>query len=86
MSATGPFAVGDRVQLTDAKGRHYSVLLSPGGEFHTHRGAIAHDAVIGLPEGSVVKSTNGDQFLALRPLLVDYVMSMPRGAQVVYPK
>jgi len=74
------------VQLTDAKGRHYTVLLSPGGEFHTHRGAIAHDAVIGQPEGSVVKSANGDQFLVLRPLLVDYVMSMPRGAQVVYPK
>ncbi|WP_343603034.1 tRNA (adenine(58)-N(1))-methyltransferase TrmI [Mycobacterium sp.] len=86
VSATGPFAVGDRVQLTDAKGRHYTMLLTPGGEFHTHRGAIAHDAVIGLPEGSVVRSPNGDQFLVLRPLLVDYVMSMPRGAQVVYPK
>ena len=86
MSATGPFAVGDRVQLTDAKGRHYTMLLSAGGEFHTHRGAIAHDAVIGLPEGSVVKSANGDPFLVLRPLLVDYVMSMPRGAQLIYPK
>jgi tRNA (adenine57-N1/adenine58-N1)-methyltransferase catalytic subunit len=86
VSATGPFAVGDRVQLTDPKGRHYTMLLSPGGEFHTHRGAIAHDTVIGLPEGSVVKSTNGDQFLVLRPLLVDYVMSMPRGAQLIYPK
>jgi tRNA (adenine57-N1/adenine58-N1)-methyltransferase catalytic subunit len=86
VSASGPFAVGDRVQLTDPKGRHYTMLLSLGGEFHTHRGAIAHDTVIGLPEGSVVKSTNGDQFLVLRPLLVDYVMSMPRGAQVVYPK
>ena len=86
MSATGPFAVGDRVQLTDAKGRHYTMLLSQGGEFHTHRGAIAHDEVIGLPEGSVIKSTNGDPFLVLRPLLVDYVMSMPRGAQLIYPK
>ena len=86
MSAIGPFAVGDRVQLTDAKGRHYTMLLSAGGEFHTHRGAIAHDAVIGLPEGSVVKSANGDPFLVLRPLLVDYVMSMPRGAQLIYPK
>ena len=86
MPATGPFIVGDRVQLTDAKGRHYRMVLSPGGEFHTHRGAIAHDVVIGLPEGSVVKSTNGDSFLVLRPLLVDYVMSMPRGAQVIYPK
>ncbi|BBY42221.1 SAM-dependent methyltransferase [Mycolicibacterium celeriflavum] len=74
------------MQLTDAKGRHYTMVLTPGGEFHTHRGIIALDTVIGLPEGSVVKSTSGDQFLVLRPLLVDYVMSMPRGAQVVYPK
>lgn len=86
MRVTGPFVVGDRVQLTDPKGRHYTILLNPGGDFHTHRGAIAHDSVIGLPEGSVVKSTNGDQFLVLRPLLIDYVMSMPRGAQVIYPK
>ncbi len=86
MPKTGPFAVGDRVQLTDPKGRHYTMVLAQGAEFHTHRGAIAHDTVIGLPEGSVVKSTNGDPFLVLRPLLVDYVMSMPRGAQVIYPK
>ncbi|WP_111510278.1 tRNA (adenine-N1)-methyltransferase [Mycobacterium kyogaense] len=83
---TGPFDVGDRVQLTDAKGRRYTMVLKPGGEFHTHRGIISLDQVIGQPEGSVIKSTNGDQFLVLRPLLVDYVMSMPRGAQVVYPK
>lgn len=83
---TGPFAVGDRVQLTDAKGRHYTMILKAGGEFHTHRGIVAHDAVIGSPEGSVVKATNGDAFLVLRPLLIDYVMSMPRGAQVIYPK
>lgn len=83
---TGPFEIGDRVQLTDAKGRHYTMILSPDGEFHTHRGAIEHHGVIGLPEGSLVKSTNGDPFLVLRPLLIDYVMSMPRGAQVIYPK
>ena len=86
MSATGPFTVGERVQLTDAKGRHYTMSLAPGNEFHTHRGSIAHDAVIGLQQGSVVKSSNGAQFLVLRPLLVDYVMSMPRGPQVIYPK
>ena len=62
------------------------MVLTPGGEFHTHRGVITLDTVIGLPEGSVVKSTSGDQFLVLRPLLIDYVMSMPRGAQVIYPK
>ena len=83
---TGPFAVGDRVQLTDAKGRHYTMILKAGGEFHTHRGIVAHDCVIGSPEGSVVKASGGDAFLVLRPLLIDYVMSMPRGAQVIYPK
>ena len=83
---SGPFAAGDRVQLTDAKGRHYTMILTPGEEFHTHRGIVAHDSVIGIPEGSVVKASGGDTFLVLRPLLVDYVMSMPRGAQVIYPK
>lgn len=83
---TGPFVVGDRVQLTDAKGRHYTMILAPGGEFHTHRGIVAHDSVIGSPEGSVIKASGGDAFLVLRPLLIDYVMSMPRGAQVIYPK
>ncbi|OBJ73581.1 tRNA (adenine-N1)-methyltransferase [Mycobacterium sp. 1274756.6] len=86
MSITGPFTVGDRAQLTDAKGRRYTVLLAEGGEFHTHRGAVRHDDILGLPEGSVVTSTNGNPFLVLRPLLVDYVLSMPRGAQVIYPK
>ena len=86
MASTGPFAAGDRVQLTDPKGRHYKVILTPGGEFHSHRGVVAHDMVIGQPEGCVVKATNGDPYLVLRPLLVDYVTSMPRGAQVIYPK
>lgn len=62
------------------------MLLTAGAEFHTHRGSIAHDAVIGLAQGSVVKSSNGALFLVLRPLLVDYVMSMPRGPQLIYPK
>jgi tRNA (adenine57-N1/adenine58-N1)-methyltransferase len=86
VSITGPFAVGERVQLTDAKGRHYTMELTEGAEFHTHRGAIPHNAVIGLEQGSVVKSSNGAPYLVLRPLLVDYIMSMPRGPQVIYPK
>ncbi|GAB91728.1 tRNA (adenine-N1)-methyltransferase [Gordonia rhizosphera] len=86
MPTTGSFAVGDRVQLTDAKGRKFTVHLEPGKQFHTHRGAIAHDDLIGAPEGSIVSATSGTQYLALRPLLVDYVLSMPRGAQVIYPK
>ncbi len=82
----GVFAPGDRVQLGDAKGRLHTVVLEPGKQFHTHHGALAHDDLIGRPEGVVVSSTSGAPYLALRPLLSDYVLSMPRGAQVVYPK
>ena len=82
----GAFAVGDRVQLTDPKGRLHTVVLEAGKAFHTHRGAIAHDDLIGAPEGSVVHSTAGTGYLAFRPLLADFVLSMPRGAQVIYPK
>ncbi|ASO20067.1 tRNA (adenine57-N1/adenine58-N1)-methyltransferase [Actinoalloteichus hoggarensis] len=86
-SVSGPFQIGDRVQLTDPKGRHYTVVLEEGGEYHTHRGRLAHDALIGAPEGSVVTSTGGGtSYLALRPRLADYTLSMPRGAQVIYPK
>jgi tRNA (adenine57-N1/adenine58-N1)-methyltransferase len=82
----GSFAVGDRVQLTDPKGRLHTITLEAGREFHTHRGRLAHDDLIGAPDGSVVRNTAGVEYLALRPLLSDYVMSMPRGAAVVYPK
>ncbi|MEP6697667.1 MAG: tRNA (adenine-N1)-methyltransferase [Pseudonocardiales bacterium] len=83
---TGSFEAGDRVQLTDPKGRLHTVVLEPGKLFHTHRGGVAHDDLIGRPEGVVVTATSGTAYLALRPLLSDYVLSMPRGAQVVYPK
>lgn len=86
MHRRGPFAAGDRVQLTDPKGRMHTVVLEPGKDFHTHRGALAHDDLIGLPDGSVVQSTGGTSYLALRPLLSDFVLSMPRGAQIIYPK
>lgn len=82
----GPLRAGDRVQLTDAKGRHHTIVLVPGRTFHTHRGQFSHDELIGKDEGSVVRNSAGVDFLALRPLLTDYVMGMPRGAAVVYPK
>lgn len=85
-SRRGPLRPGDRVQLTDAKGRHHTIVLVPGKTFHTHRGQFTHDDLIGRPEGTVVRNTAGVEYLVLRPLLTDYVMSMPRGAAVVYPK
>jgi tRNA (adenine57-N1/adenine58-N1)-methyltransferase len=83
---SGPFRVGDRVQLTGPKGRLNTVTLETGGSFHTHRGVLSHDLIIGQPDGSVVESSNGIEYLALRPLLTDFVMSMPRGAAIIYPK
>ncbi|WP_136519826.1 MULTISPECIES: tRNA (adenine-N1)-methyltransferase [Cellulomonas] len=82
----GPFRVGERVQLTDPRGRLHTITLQPDGTFHTHKGYFRHDELIGAPEGVVVRNTSGVEYLALRPLLSDYVLSMPRGAAVVYPK
>ena len=83
---SGPFQYGDRVQLTGPKGRLNTITLSADGEFHSHRGTIRHADLVGLPDGSVVAANTGDEYLALRPLLSDFVMSMPRGAAIVYPK
>ena len=82
----GHFVAGDRVQLTDQKGKIYSITITPGKEWHTHKGWIVHDDLIGLPEGSVVSTSAGLKFTAFIPLLTDYVLSMPRGATIVYPK
>ncbi|UFU08077.1 tRNA (adenine-N1)-methyltransferase [Ruania halotolerans] len=82
----GPFRPGDKVQLTDPKGRLTTITLADGGVYHTHRGSFPHDDLIGAPEGTVVSTTAGIDYLALRPLLGDFVLSMPRGAAVIYPK
>ena len=83
---SGPFRPGDRVQLTGPKGKLNTITLEVGGEFHTHRGMLKHDAIIGKPDASVIESSNEIEFLAMRPLLTDFVMSMPRGAAIIYPK
>ncbi len=83
---SGPFRVGDRVQLTGPKGRLHTITLREDGELHTHHGVLHHEALIGQPDGSVATNSAGHEYLALRPLLRDFVMSMPRGAAIVYPK
>lgn len=80
------FKYGDRVQLTDNKGKLYSITLSQGSEWHTHKGMLKHDELVGLPEGSIVSTNQDLKFQAFRPLLADYVLSMPRGATIIYPK
>ena len=82
----GPFRAGDRVQLTGPKGRLNTITLTPGAAFGTHRGEIRHDDILGKPEGTVVSTQAGVEYLAFRPLLSDFVLSMPRGAAIIYPK
>ena len=74
------------MQLTDPKGRMHQIVLSVGGTFHTHRGSLSHDDLIGQPEGSVVSASSGTAYVALRPLLADFTLAMKRGATIVYPK
>jgi tRNA (adenine57-N1/adenine58-N1)-methyltransferase len=77
---------GEQVLLLDAKRRRYLVTLADGGEFHSHAGVVPHADLIGQPEGVTVRSTHGARYTAVRPTLSDYVLKMPRGAQVIYPK
>jgi len=81
-----PFEYGDRVLLLDVKQRRYLVTLKEGAEFHTHNGFFGHAQLVGEQEGVVVRSTKGSAYTALRPTLEDFVVEMPRGAQVIYPK
>ena len=76
--STGPLQAGERVTLTDSKGRRKSVVLKDGAIWHTTKGAVAHDDLIGGPEGVTVKSVGGMEYLAFRPLLSEYMVSMPR--------
>jgi tRNA (adenine57-N1/adenine58-N1)-methyltransferase catalytic subunit len=85
---SGPraFDAGDRVLLVDNKKRRHLITLEPGGQFHTHAGIVEHDAIIGGADGLTVRTTKGARLIAVRPTLSEYVLEMPRGAQVIYPK
>jgi tRNA (adenine57-N1/adenine58-N1)-methyltransferase len=82
----GEFRAGEKVLLVDSKDRRYLIMLNEGGEFHSHTGVIAHDEIIASPEGTTFRSSRGSRFIAFRPRLSDFVLKMPRGAQVIYPK
>jgi tRNA (adenine57-N1/adenine58-N1)-methyltransferase catalytic subunit len=81
-----PFRPGDQVLLVDSKRRRYLLTLAEGAEFHSHSGVVAHDAILGSEEGVALRSTHGMTYTAIRPTLADFVLKMPRGAQVIYPK
>ncbi len=82
----GPLTVGEPVRLTDPKGRSHLITLRAGASFHTHRGTLSHDEIIGGPDGNVVRSSGGTPYVVFRPLLADYTLAAKRGAAVVYPK
>ncbi|CAN5565383.1 MAG: tRNA (adenine-N1)-methyltransferase [Iamia sp.] len=84
--AVRPLAAGEMVLLVDAKHRRYLITLEAGGEFHSHAGFIPHDDLIGRDAGREVRSTRNSKYVVLRPTLSDFVLKMPRGAQVIYPK
>ena len=83
---TSEMAVGEKTLLLDSKKRRYLIDLTEDGEFHSHAGFVSHSDIVGQPEGVVVRSTKGSEYIALRPTLEDFVVEMPRGAQVIYPK
>jgi len=80
------FANGERIHLIDRKGRQYALTLKAGDTYHHSGETVPHDALIGKPDGSMVTLSRGTRMLALRPTLGEYVLKMPRGAQVLYPK
>jgi tRNA (adenine57-N1/adenine58-N1)-methyltransferase catalytic subunit len=82
----GPLLAGEPVRLTDPKGRSHLITLRAGASFHTHRGALDHDELIGGPDGNVVRSSGGTPYVVFRPLLAEFTLAAKRGAAVVYPK
>ena len=83
---TGPIEPGERVLLIDQRDRTYLLTLHAGGTYHTHSGTLSHDELIGKPEGTRLETSQGMVLVMFRPRFADYVLKMPRGAQVVYPK
>ncbi len=81
-----PLKAGERIILVDSKKRQYLLTLSDTGEFHSHSGVLPHSMLIGNEEGTTVKSSLGGRYIAIRPTLAEFVLKMPRGAQVIYPK
>jgi tRNA (adenine57-N1/adenine58-N1)-methyltransferase catalytic subunit len=86
VNGAGSFQEGEQVLLIDGRGKRHLIFLRKSETFHSDRGWIPHDALVGQPEGSWVRSSLGMRYLAVRPTLAEYVLEMPRGAQVIYPK
>jgi tRNA (adenine57-N1/adenine58-N1)-methyltransferase catalytic subunit len=80
------FRAGELVLLHDRAGRRYRLVLAPGATYSTHAGSLAHDALIGQPEGTIATTNLGRRLLALRPTFAEHVVERRRRAQPIYPK
>jgi len=83
---SAPLEAGERILLLDQRGRTYLFSAHRGGTYHTHSGTLAHDLLLGQPEGTRVETSGGMVLVAFRPRFADHVLKMPRSAQVIYPK
>jgi tRNA (adenine57-N1/adenine58-N1)-methyltransferase len=83
---SAPFEAGERALLVDERGRRFLIKLHPGSTFHFHGGAVPHELILGSEEGVAVHSTTGARLICFRPTMSDFILKMPRGAQVIYPK
>lgn len=81
----GKISEGEWVVLFDSK-RRYLIQVEREKIFHFHKGYIRHDDIIGIEEGSIIRSSQGANLLVLRPTYSDFILEMPRGAQIIYPK
>ena len=80
------FLAGDICLLIDRKDRRYLITLKSGDQFHSHSGFINHDDIVGVTDGTNIKSSGGSNFLAFRPTLAEYSVMMERGPTPIYPK
>jgi tRNA (adenine57-N1/adenine58-N1)-methyltransferase len=80
------FYEGDLALLLDRKNRRYLVTLSNDQVFHSHLGQLPHSRMIGHQVGGWYRTDRGHTLLAVRPTLADFVLEMPRGPQIIYPK
>jgi len=83
---SGPLREGEAVILRDRKDREYLKRLLMGIKISIRGGSIPVENLIGLEEGSMVRSSMNENFLVLRPTLAQLIPKLPRQAQVIYPK
>jgi tRNA (adenine57-N1/adenine58-N1)-methyltransferase len=79
-------AEGDNVLLGLGQRKTYLVRVEKGKSFHTHKGFVKLDDTIGREFGSPITSSLGFEFVAMRPMLCDYIMKCARQTQIMYPK